>query len=168
MRTYFSGEVAQLLGISPNTLRKWSLLLENAGCVFLRDDKNNRAYKDSDILTFRKLQDLLSSKMSMENAVIAVASIHLEGQKTTAVIEVDRSDERYSNLEKKFDSYIEQQTAFQQALLSELKKRDEYIDNALRTRDERLTQTMSELLETKRLIAAAQEQPKKKWYQFWK
>ncbi|OFV79299.1 hypothetical protein RERY_00460 [Rhodococcus erythropolis] len=63
---------------------------------------------------------------------------------------------------------MEQQKAFNQALLEQLQRRDEYIDNALKLRDERLMQSLNEIMETKKLLAAAQEQPKKKWYQFWK
>lgn len=168
MQAYWSSDVARLLGISPNTLRKWSLALENAGYTFLRDDKNNRAYHDKDILAFRKLQDYLSKKMSMENAVIAVVSTFHQDQITATVPENAENDSRYDALQKKFDEYVQQQKAFNQALLEQLQKRDEHIESILKARDSQLMQTLQEVLETKKLLAAAQEKPKKKWYQFWK
>jgi len=174
MRTYWSSEVANVLGISPNTLRKWSLALENAGYKFLRDDKNNRAYKDSDIITFRRLQEFLNNKMTMDHAVLAVMSTYDAEESTSrtdTVLQFDRenalsvrSDERYRELETKFDEYVKQQQAFNQELIQQLQKMDE----RLRHRDERLTEAMNTILETKRLLAAAQEQPRKKWYEFWK
>lgn len=168
MRTYWSSEVAQLLSISPNTLRKWSINMENAGYTFLRDEKNNRAYRDADIMAFRKLQSLLGSKMSMENAVFAVVSTYNQDKITGIVPSDDRSDDR-SRLEKRLAEFVEQQQRFNQALIDQLQKRDEYIENLLKSRDERLTKTLNEVLETKRLLAAAREEKsRKKWYQFWK
>lgn len=167
MRTYWSSEVAQLLGISPNTLRKWSIHMENAGYRFLRDDKNNRAYRDADIMALRKLQSLLSSRMSMENAVLAVVSVYMDDQITDVVPVDDRSFERYQALDRLIE-FMERQQAFNQELLDQLRKRDEYIERVLKERDEKLTQTLNEILETKRMLAAAQEQQKRRWYQFWK
>lgn len=178
-KSYWSKEIADHLGIGTSTLRKWCLLLEENGYVFLRDEHGRRAYTEHDAIALRQFKELTTEKaMSLENASIVVISAynrkHNEVVTLSATENVTRSeqrhDERFDALESRFDTYMEQQEAFQKALLEQLQKRDEYIENVLKTRDERLLQTMNEILETKRLLVAAQEQQqdKKKWFQFWK
>ncbi|TPG65779.1 DUF3967 domain-containing protein (plasmid) [Brevibacillus laterosporus] len=172
-RTYWANDVAELLGISTSALRKWSLRLEGQGYCIIRDENDRRAYRERDLIAFRTMKDFLDKKMSMENASKAVYTMYSSQLGTdevqTSVLHTNRgSNERLLEIENKFIEYMEQQKAFNQALLDQLQKRDEYIENALKLRDERLMQSLNEIMETKKLIAVAQEQPKKKWYQFWK
>ncbi|MGG0794928.1 DUF3967 domain-containing protein [Brevibacillus laterosporus] len=172
-RTYWANDVAELLGISVSALRKWSLRLEAEGYCILRDEHDRRAYRERDLIALRTMQDFMKNKMSMENASKAVYTMYSDQQRTdevqTSVLHTNRSsNERLLEIENRFIEYMEQQKAFNQALLEQLQRRDEYIDNALKLRDERLMQSLNEIMETKKLLAAAQEQPKRKWYQFWK
>ncbi|MGG3128903.1 DUF3967 domain-containing protein, partial [Brevibacillus laterosporus] len=172
-RTYWANDVAELLGISVSALRKWSLRLEADGYCIIRDEHDRRAYRERDLIALRTMKDFLSKKMSMENASKAVCTMYSDHpitHKETSIVPHDkkRSDERYQEIIDKMEEYMEQQKAFNQALLEQLQKRDEYIDNALKLRDERLMQSLNEIMETKKLLAVAQEQPRKKWYQFWK
>lgn len=162
-RTYWANDVAELLGISTSALRKWSLRLEAEGYHFIRDDNDRRAYRESDIIALRKLQEFLANKMSLENAAKAVSTIHsskIENTPGTSIVtaEKDRSDERYLALEQRFSEYIQKQEDFQRAVFDRMDRRDQM-----------LLEAMKEILETKKMIAAAaQEQPKKKWFEFWK
>ncbi len=177
-RTYWANEVADSLGISTSALRKWSLALERAGYHFLRDEHDRRAYKESDLVALRKLKEFLDNKMSMENAVqalITLQKINVDNTSVTSIVPVEnelseRSEDRYQTLEKKLDEYVQQQTAFNQALLEQLKERDEYIEKAINRRDQQFMNALREMQETRKLIAAAQEEQKKqkKWYEFWK
>lgn len=178
-RTYWANDVAELLGISTSALRKWSLRLESQGYSFIRDEHDRRAYRDSDLVALRKMKEFLDNKMSMENAAKAVYTLYSSYQNTssgTGIVpaENQRSEERYLT-ETKFHEFMQQQQAFNQTLIEELQKRDQYIETTLKSieervnsRDDRLMETMNAVLETKRLLAVAEEQPKKKWYQFWK
>lgn len=172
-KTYWTKDISDNLSIGTSTLRKWCLLLEENGYLFLRDEHGRRAYTEHDAIALRKFKELTTEKaMSLENASIAVISAFKRAQNDditlSATQQFPRPDERYKMLENKFEEYAEQQKAFNQALLERLDEQQEYIENSLKVRDERLMQTLNEVLETKRLLAAAQEQPKKKWYQFWK
>jgi DNA-binding transcriptional MerR regulator len=70
----FSKEIAALLDISPNTLRRWSIDLEKKGYVFERNDKGQRIYYKRDVFALKKLQQLINERVTMENALSIVAS----------------------------------------------------------------------------------------------
>ncbi|MED4570981.1 MerR family transcriptional regulator [Brevibacillus agri] len=164
-RTYWANEVAELLGISPSALRKWSLRLEAEGYRFLRDEHDRRAYREGDLIALRKMQEFLSQKMSLENAAKSTSTIYsnkVSSESGTSIVTNDneRSDERYFALEQRLTEYMQKQEEFQAAVFERMDRRDQL-----------LLQTMNEILETKKMIAAAAaEQPKKKkkWYEFWK
>ncbi|HFU6611356.1 MerR family transcriptional regulator [Bacillus cereus group sp. BY5-1LC] len=71
---YFAKTVAENLGISPNTLRRWSLELEKQGYEFDRSDANKRIYYEKDIKAFRELKSLLDAAVSMENATKTIVN----------------------------------------------------------------------------------------------
>lgn len=55
MMVYSPADVSRLLNIKEPTLRKYSLLLENAGYKFKRNAHGQRWYNDKDVTVFRKL-----------------------------------------------------------------------------------------------------------------
>ncbi|WP_242303266.1 MerR family transcriptional regulator [Bacillus cereus group sp. BfR-BA-01495] len=71
---YFAKTVSENLGISPNTLRRWSLELEKVGYEFDRSDSNKRIYYEKDIKAFRELKSLLDAAVSMENATKTIVN----------------------------------------------------------------------------------------------
>ncbi|GIO25348.1 DUF3967 domain-containing protein [Oceanobacillus sp. J11TS1] len=58
------------------------------------------------------------------------------------------------------------QEEFNAELLEQVRKQQKYIDERLSKRDEALIKAMNEVMDTKRQLAAT-EQNKKKWWQFW-
>lgn len=66
---------------------------------------------------------------------------------------------------EEFKAFREQQQVFNQELLEQLKKQQEYINSSLKERDKNLMIAMKESLETQKLLAAASQ---KKWWQLWK
>lgn len=68
-------EVATVLSISPSTLRKYSLLLEEYGVTFKRNAKNSRQYGESDVMAFERFITLIKTdSVTLESAAYAVAS----------------------------------------------------------------------------------------------
>ncbi|HFJ9368779.1 MerR family transcriptional regulator [Bacillus cereus group sp. BY6-1LC] len=65
---YYAKTVANDLEISPNTLRRWSIELENRGYKFERTETNKRVYYERDYKAFRELKKLLDAGVSMESA----------------------------------------------------------------------------------------------------
>ncbi|KYQ02976.1 hypothetical protein B4079_1852 [Bacillus cereus] len=65
---YYAKTVSNDLEISPNTLRRWSIELENWGYEFERTETNKRVYYERDCKAFRELKKLLDAGVSMESA----------------------------------------------------------------------------------------------------
>ncbi|MBM7581089.1 MerR family transcriptional regulator [Jeotgalibacillus terrae] len=56
METYYSpSDAAAQLKIKPPTIRKYSLMMEEAGYTFHRDETGKRYYRDKDVMMIRKI-----------------------------------------------------------------------------------------------------------------
>ena len=55
MAIYNPADIASLLNVKESTLRKYSLLLEECGYTFDRNDQKQRWYNDKDVIAFQKL-----------------------------------------------------------------------------------------------------------------
>lgn len=54
MAVYSPADIAKLLNVKETTLRKYSLLLEDAGYTFQRNAQGQRWYEDKDVIAFQK------------------------------------------------------------------------------------------------------------------
>lgn len=177
---YTTKQVADNLKIVTSTLRKWCLLLEQAGYKFERNEKNQRMFFDSDMLALRNLKELTQQEgMSLENAVKSIA------EKGELREEISLSDfEDNSKLEAKLDELLEyvkrqdeqiealtehseRQDRFNRELLSRLEEQSKYIADqnkfiagSIEKRDQQLMLAMREVQETKKLVAASEEENK--------
>lgn len=172
--TYMAHEVADILGVSTSALRKWSPSLERAGYRFIRDEHGRRIYQERDLAALRRMRELLQSGMGMENAAKSVWGLYrTEFESSSVALSVHQEkdenakreqDERLQKLEARMDELVE----LNKKLVQQLHQRDE----TDRERYARFDHLLSEVAETRRMLAAAQEkeqeQPEKKWWQFWK
>lgn len=72
---YSPSDVAAQLNIKQSTLRKYSILLEEHGYIFHKNDKSHRAYYDGDVMAVRKLIDFKNNaNMTLDEAAKAVVS----------------------------------------------------------------------------------------------
>lgn len=55
MASYSPSDISTLLQVKESTLRKYSLLLEECGYKFDRNDQKQRWYSDKDVIAFQKL-----------------------------------------------------------------------------------------------------------------
>ncbi|WP_134687549.1 DUF3967 domain-containing protein [Brevibacillus migulae] len=176
--TFWGKHVAETLGIAPVTLRKWSAELEKQGWEFSKDEQQRRAYTQQDYVALRYLHDLMRDKRtSLEKAVGQVVKRYKNAVETLDLPEYRRPDigERTPAIDEQIKllaaqqmDFMERQEEFNRQLLQRLEQQEQYIEERLKARDEKLTQTMNLVLETKQLLAAAQQPERKKWYQFWK
>lgn len=161
LKSYWSQEVAKLLGISTSTLRKWSIALEAAGYSFIRDENDKRAYLERDIMPLQKMRELLADGMGMENAANAVILRFAEQMSELGTVAVRQHDERSS---ERYLEIVNQLQEFRQEN-QQLREYMERIDRRMQTQHEGITQLLREQLEVRKLLAAANE---KRWWQFWK
>ncbi|MED0675257.1 DUF3967 domain-containing protein [Aneurinibacillus thermoaerophilus] len=179
-KAYSTNEIATLLQIGDSTLRKWCIELEKNGYHFIRDDNDNRAFVDHDVIVLRQLQEMTRGrKTTIGTAAMLIAERFKHDDRTDRTggvpIDLSRSNERYNtlleevkNTRQEFADYRTKQEAFNQALLEQLKKQQEYIEKSIKARDEQLMKAIREIQEARlQLAAAEQEKKKKKWWRFW-
>ncbi|HFJ9387886.1 TPA: MerR family transcriptional regulator [Bacillus nitratireducens] len=127
---YYAKTVSNDLGISPNTLRRWSIELENRGYEFERTETNKRVYYERDYKAFRELKKLLDAGVSMESASKTVVSSFGTGDNESQtpivheqeIAEVERSalqdEEKFKLMMQEVMSQVAANTI--QPLISEL------------------------------------------------
>lgn len=72
-RAYSTKEVSHTLGIGDSTLRKWCLALEKNGYTFIKNEREQRLFIESDLVCLRHFQTLVQQhNMQLENAAIVV------------------------------------------------------------------------------------------------
>lgn len=173
LKSYWSHEMAKLLNISTSTLRKWSLSLEALGYPFIRDENDKRAYLEKDIMPLQKMRELLADGMGMDNAANAVVlrfSEQIQDSGTMVVLDentdlaeryvelVTQNQELRTILERIEQGMQKQQKDMEQKLIDQ----QNYIEESLNRRDERLMLTLHEMAEARKQVATT-----KKW-RFWK
>lgn len=179
VKTWWSRELAEHLDIGASTLRKWSLELEKAGYVFLRDEHGRRAYVEHDALALRQFKKYLDGGMSYDSASKAVLADYLRNDSAAITLSArsefpqeQRDDERYEALEAKIDAQAEQieqliemnrqlvqrldderQMRLELGVSSELRAKEAAIEAADIVKDR-----ITELMDAQRTSAATKEQ----------
>lgn len=179
-KAYSTKEISLTLDIGESTLRKWCLALEKQGYKFIKNDREQRLFVDRDLVTLRHFYTLVKDhNMQLDNASMVVVDRFGKGafEPGTGVVHAnsvdnDRSQERsimqspelfeklMSHIEKQ-EQYIEKQEQFNQELLKRLDEQQQYIETSLKSRDETLMQSLREMQETRKLLAASEEEREK-------
>jgi DNA-binding transcriptional MerR regulator len=151
-RAFWAKEVAETLGISESTLRKYCLILEKAGYKFLRGDNNRRAFRKRDVEVLKQFKTIADGKKLDEAAVTLVATLDQQ-EEETAVSVVSLADTNKTMLMEKVKEVIKPILEQNEMLKQEL--------NELKDRLARLDKKTDVLLTR----SARQE---KKWWRFWR
>ncbi|MGX9952680.1 DUF3967 domain-containing protein [Bacillus subtilis] len=174
---YNSSDTAAILKIQESTLRKYCIMLEEAGYKFHKNEHGHRGYFNDDVIALKRLIEIKKHPdMTLKQACNAVISWIKEKDVTdsdiTDITDDERHNDSYNKLLNEFEEFKKQQEEFNKELIDQLKKQQEYIQNSLLERDKKLLEAIRESQETKKLIAATQqeekEEQKKSWWQFWK
>lgn len=169
---YNSNDVATLLKIQESTLRKYCLMLEEAGYKFHKNEFGHRGFLNDDVIALKRLLEIKKHPdMTLKQACNAVVSWlkdkSVTDHDTTDITKNERHNDSYEELLNRFEAFTEQQENFNKELIEQLKKQQSYIENSLLERDKKLMEALRETQETRKLIAAAEEN-KKPWWKFWK
>ncbi|WP_087973219.1 MerR family transcriptional regulator [Oceanobacillus rekensis] len=172
MKIYNPADIAELLGVKESTLRKYSILLENAGYQFKRNNQNQRWYNDNDVIALQKLVTLKNNgDMSLKECAEAVCLWARGNDVTQELTVTDNDTERYNNdfmelkeMVQKQNELLESHNKYQKMqmklikdLVQRLDQQESHMEIRLKERDKLLMQTISERLETQKQIAAAKE-----------
>jgi len=161
-RPFTSKEVSAILDIGDSTLRKWCIAIEEQEYFFSRTDGNKRLFfkRDLDLLKrYRKYVQVQNISMSNAAKLVVEGLNEIVGEENEQEnTENNVLDNRSSNeVIERLLNHIEQQEQFNKALLDRLDEQQKYIEERLNKRDETLIQSLREVQETKKLIAAAEE-----------
>lgn len=116
-KAYWANQVADSLNISTSTLRKYCLILEEAGYKFLRGDNQRRAFTQKDIRTLRMFQEIAQNKnTTLEDAAKHVLKQSITHADIKSVMNKINSDENYVMLQNVTDQLLEQNKLLHQQL----------------------------------------------------
>lgn len=137
-RYYTPKEMSEMLSIEPVTLRKYSIALEKAGYIFIRNDSDHRLYTERDVISLQHLKALRErNALNVDNAAMAVTTrfFQVNGPSETVThgenLPVLADTERYEALESKVDAQAEQIAQLielNQRLIERLDERDAHIN----------------------------------------
>ncbi|RVT56443.1 DUF3967 domain-containing protein [Niallia taxi] len=161
-------EVATLLDIKESTLRKYALLLKDAGYHFDVNEKGQRWYYNRDVIAFKKLMQFKSSPdMTLEQSANAVVAWFNQSNVSLSITEKNTENRRYDDDIKELKEIINQQNNLLLELAKKMDQQQKYIDERLEQRDQKLMESLRENQEVKKAllsIAAAQEENKKSFF----
>src|SRR3954451_10385787 len=138
-KAYSPKEMFTTLDIGDSTLRKWCLSLEKNGYVFIRNDKNNRLYVESDLVVLRHFQNLIKQhNMQLDNAAILVIDRFGKGafEASTVSVPAKKEEEEQRDLNRYNDEDIKElketvnkQNELLQELIKKMDDQHSYYEN---------------------------------------
>lgn len=162
------GEVSSLLGIKESTLRKYALILKDAGYHFYVNEKGQRWYYNRDVIAFKKLIQIKQSPdMTLEQAANAVVSWYEQSNVSLSITHEKPKEDRYNDDIKELKETIDKQNKLIYDLMIKMDQQQKYIDQRLEERDKILLESIRYSQEERKAIlqiAAAQEEQQKKGF----
>jgi len=164
---YSPNDIATLLNLKVSTIRKYANVLQKAGYHFYKNDKGHRGYYDHDVIAFKKFIEIKSHPdMTLEQAANAVVSWVKQSNVSGSDTENNVPEKRYIRYDEFRDFQEKQEDQMQQVidlnkeLVNRLDQQQEYLDQRLKQRDHELMNVINQTLETRKQIAAAEEESK--------
>lgn len=174
-KAYWISEVADLLDMNVNTLRKYCLLLEENGYPIKRDDQNRRAFLQNDIILLQEINRARrTDKMPLEEAVkvaISRSSLPVERDISTAVMPgITEQNPIILQLHGTMQELAVSVTDLKQEVhlqRQELQDQRTYIANLEEKRIKQMDEFLTQWTERYREIKAEEEKQKNEKRGFW-
>lgn len=164
-KVYSPKDISDLLKIKESTLRKYSLMLEEVGYTFQKNDRGQRWYSDEDIIAFKKIITFKDNgAMNLKQSVEAVYMWAKEKDITLPSTDTEQHAQRYDSDIAHLKTMVKEQGKQIEELKELLIKQSQYIHESLEKRDRNLMESLREVQETKKLLVAAEEENKKTWW----
>jgi len=163
-----ANDVCALLGIKESTLRKYALILKDAGYQFHVNDKGQRGYLDQDVIVLKRFLEVKNNRdMTLEQSANAVIAWVRDSSMSLRVMDELKGNERYNEDIKELKETVKTQNELLQELMKKMDQQQQYIDRRLEERDTKLLESIRESQEVKEgllQLAAAQEEEKRKGF----
>lgn len=172
---YFGKEVSEVLQIGNSTLRKWCLALEKQGYQFTRGGHNNsRAFLERDILTLRRMKELIQNKnITLETASEIVMSRLQEAERTEVVPQENEIQEQttlpalFVEQNEMIIELLERQEQLEkqnEIMFQKLQEQQNFIADQLEQKDRKFMAALQESRELQQQIASSLEEKKKGFF----
>ncbi|MBT2668635.1 hypothetical protein J7J00_24710 [Bacillus sp. ISL-4] len=147
-RLYSPGEVADYLGIERQTVTKYARLLEQNGYNFLKDEKGNRNYTDSNIMMFKELiKQRNRPGITLETAAKSIVAIYESKSvfpiDTLIPSDITRLKQDIADRMDQQDKTIEKQSELIRVLVERLSEKTKYEEE----RDKRFNERLDKIVE---------------------
>ena len=148
-KVYSTKEAAEMLDMAVPTVRKYIVELERNGYTVLRSDANYRMFTEKDIMAVRYFNELREkSNIKVEQA----GRIVMEKFGAGSLYDVRAPYTKEQTLyEIQHKSEINELKEMVQTLTEKVDQQQRYIENTIQARDEKLTATLREMQEAKKL-----------------
>uniref|UniRef100_UPI00402A62E4 DUF3967 domain-containing protein n=1 Tax=Bacillus sp. DX2.2 TaxID=3073452 RepID=UPI00402A62E4 len=165
---YISKDVAMMLKVQESTLRKYCIMLEEAGYPFHKNEHGHRGFLDQDVITLRRLIEIKSHpdmtlKQACNAVMIWITEKDVSEDDTNVITETEQHNERYNELKE----MIQQQNHLLEKLTHKLDAQQRYIDEKLEKRDQQLMSVIREIQEEKKILLETAATKKKPWWKLW-
>ena len=149
-RLYSPGEVADYLGIERQTVTKYARLLEQNGYNFLKDEKGNRNYTDSNIMMFKELiKQRNRPGITLETAAKSIVAIYESKvvflSDTLIPSDITRFKQDITARMDQQDKTIEKQSELIRVLVERLNEKTKYEEERDKKFNERLDKIVAEV-----------------------
>lgn len=162
VKVYSPSDLSDVLKIKESTLRKYCLLLEEHGYEFSKNARGQRYYYDKDVITLRKFITLKDNGMTLEESAAGVVLWHKGNEDNETSVALTNTDThnamiRYISDMNEMKEMIQKQSEIIVMLNDKIDKQQEYINNHLEERDNKLMRALQESIETQKQIASENE-----------
>src|SRR5699024_587347 len=138
------------------------LLLEERGYEFRKNARGQRFYYDEDVISLRKFITLKNNGMTLSESAEGVVLWHKGNEKEETSVAPMNTDiqnvvERYVSDMTEMKDMIHKQNEIIMQLSEKIDKQQEYINNNLAERDQKLMKILEDNIETQKQIASENE-----------
>lgn len=170
---YDTSTVSKILGVQESTLRKYCALMGKHNYEFNKNAVGHRIFYKKDIEVIKKIVDLKNAgSLTLNESVKTILESDIDDIDDVSAVE-PISNPDYTKILDEFATFKNEQQQFNQQLIEQLQKQQDYIKNSIEERDKKLMFAIKESMEIRRQLAAAEEErmenekKKKSWWQFW-
>ena len=159
---YDTEMVSKVLGVQSSTIRKYCALMQKYGYEFNKNSVGHRVFYTKDISIIKEIVELKNSgSLTLTDAVQTILNLDIAD-----ITDIESMPSlSYEKILKEFEEFKNQQMEFNNKLLEQLEKQEDYIKNSINERDLKLIAAIKESIETRKQIA---EEKRKSWWQFWR
>lgn len=159
-------DVCTLLRIKESTLRKYAILLKDAGYHFDENERGQRAYYERDVIAIKKLIEIKQSPdMTLEQAANAVINWINISNKTLDVIDKKQQNNRYNDDTQEIKEVLNNQKQLienQNELIKELISRMDQQQKYIASREATFMQSIQELQDNNKLLLESKKEQAEK------